>query len=137
MNRRVIFDTTTVVSALLFAKGHLSWLVRHWEDRACTPLIATATAAELTRVLAYPKFRLSLEDQREALAHYLPFCEIADQVSRCPHACRDPKDQPFLDLAHSANAERLISGDHDLLALAGHTTFLIETPETYRRLIQA
>jgi predicted nucleic acid-binding protein len=35
-------------------------------------------------------------------------------------------------LAESGGAELLVSGDHDLLALAGKTVLLIETPEAYR-----
>ena len=120
------------MSALVFAHGRLSWLLQHWQEGGCTPLISSATATELTRVLGYPKFRLSLEDRRELLAHYVPYCEIVEQVTRCPQTCRDEKDQPFLDLAKSGGAELLVSGDNDLLALAGQTTFLIETPEAYR-----
>lgn len=120
------------MSALVFAHGRLSWLLQHWQEGGCTPLISSATATELTRVLGYPKFRLSLEDRRELLAHYVPYCEIVEQVTRCPQICRDEKDQPFLDLAQSGGAELLVSGDNDLLALAGQTTFLIETPEAYR-----
>jgi putative PIN family toxin of toxin-antitoxin system len=132
LSRRVVFDTTTVVSALVFANHRLSWLLQHWQEGACTPLISSATAAELTRVLGYPKFRLSLEDRRELLAHYVPYCEIVERVTRCPQGCRDEKDQPFLDLAQSGGAELLVSGDRDLQALAGQTTFLIQTPEAYR-----
>jgi putative PIN family toxin of toxin-antitoxin system len=120
------------VSALVFAHGRLSWLLQHWQEGGCTPLISSATATELTRVLGYPKFRLALEDRRELLAHYVPYCEVVEQVTRCPQICRDEKDQPFLDLAQSGGAELLVSGDNDLLALAGQTSFLIETPEAYR-----
>jgi predicted nucleic acid-binding protein len=42
----------------------------------------------------------------------------------------------FLDLAFSGKAELLVSGDNDLLALTGQTTFLIETPEAYRLRIE-
>jgi predicted nucleic acid-binding protein len=45
------------------------------------------------------------------------------------------KDQLFLDLAQSGKADLLVTGDDDLLALAGQMAFLIETPETYRRRI--
>ena len=131
-----MFDTTTVVSALVFANRRLSWLLRHWQEGGCTPLISSATAAELTRVLVYPKFRLSLKHRHELLAHYVPYCEIVEHVTRCPQVCRDEKDQPFLDLAQSGGAGLLVSGDNDLLALAGQTTFLIETPETYRLKIE-
>ena len=128
----VVFDTTTVVSALLFANGRWAWLRQHWKDRSCVPLISRATVAELTRVLAYPKFDLSPVDCHELLAEYLPYCTLVDQIDPCKILCRDVKDQPFLDLAESGKAELLISGDRHLLELAGQTSFVIETPEGYR-----
>src|ERR1700761_3722480 len=132
MKRRVVFDTTTVISALLFQHGHLAWLRQHWSQEGCLPLVSRATAAELTRVLAYPKFKLSVEDRRELLAEYLPYCRIVEVNRRCPITCRDVKDQPFLDLAQSGKADLLVSGDRDLLALAGMTSFPIITPAEYR-----
>lgn len=129
----MVFDTTTVVSALLFANGRLAWLRNHWRDHGCLPLISRATTAELTRVLGYERFRLSLDDRRELLAEYLPCCELIEQTEKCSTVCRDAKDQPFLDLAQSGKADLLISGDQDLLTLVGQTTFLIESAEAYRR----
>lgn len=133
VSRRVVYDTTTVVSALLFANGRLAWLRQHWRQSGCVPLISRATAAELTRVLRYPKFGLSADDARELLGNYLPHCEVVELTEKCAVVCRDLNDQPFLDLAQSGHADTLVSGDQDLLILAGQTTFLIETPEAYRR----
>ena len=135
MSRRAVFDTNTVVSALLFSNGRLAWLRSHWREGGSVPLISRATAAELTRVLGYPKFRLSPEDRLELLGDYLPYCETVEPAERCPAVCRDANDQPLLDLAQSGKADLLVTGDEDLLALAGQTTFLIETPEAYRRSI--
>ena len=132
MSRRVVFDTTTVVAALLFTNGRLDWLRQHWREGGCVPLISRATAAELTRVLRYPKVGLSPGDARELLADYLPHCEVIESVERCASVCRDASDQMFLDLAQSGTADLLVSGDQDLLMMAGQTTFLIETPEAYR-----
>jgi len=132
---RVVFDTTAVVSALLFPSGRLAWLRQHWGEGRCVPLISRATAAELTRVLRYPKFGLSTDDARELLAYYLPYCEVIEAAEKCASVCQDANDQTFLDLAQSGKADLLVSGDQDLLALAGQTTFLIETPEAYRRRI--
>jgi putative PIN family toxin of toxin-antitoxin system len=132
---RVVFDTNVVLSALLFSAGRLTWLRGHWREGGCVPLISPATARELTRVLGYPKFRLSMEYCTELLAKYVPYCESLDPANKCPIACRDAKDQPLLDLAESGNADLLVTGDEDLLALAGQTAFLIETPEAYRRRI--
>lgn len=123
MSRRVVFDTTTIISALLFTNGRLTWLRQHWKEGACTPLVSRATASELTRVLGYPKFRLSEDDRRELIADYLPYCEIVDQIQACPHICRDEKDQPFLDLAQTGGASLLVSGDKDLLRNERHGGF--------------
>jgi putative PIN family toxin of toxin-antitoxin system len=132
---RVVFDTNVVLSALLFTRGRLSWLVRHWQARDCEPLVSHETAAELTRILAYPKFQLTAEEQLEALASYIPFCEAVEVAKSCSVLCRDATDQALLDLAHSGRADILVTGDRDLLALTGQTAFVIETPDVYRQRI--
>jgi putative PIN family toxin of toxin-antitoxin system len=134
---RVVFDTNTVTSALLFAGGRLAWLRQHWREGVSVPLISRATAAELTRVLAYPKFQLALEERLELLGDYLPFCETVEPTEQCPTVCRDSNDQPFLDLAQSGKADLLVTGDQDLLALAGQTLFAIESPEAYSQRVHA
>lgn len=133
MTPRAVFDTNAVVSALLFSSGRLAWLRDHWKQRECVPLISRATAAELVRVLAYPKFKLPAEDRLELLGDYLPFCETVGVVQSCPQTCRDPRHQAFLDLAFSGGAEVLVTGDSDLLALGDSTRFSIELPESYRQ----
>jgi putative PIN family toxin of toxin-antitoxin system len=128
---RVVFDTNTVVSALLFASGRLVWIRQHLREGSAVPLISRATAAEFSRVLSYPKFGLSPEDRIELIGDYLPWCEIVELSQKCPIVCRDKNDQPFLDLAQSGKADLLVTGDQDLLELSGQTSFLIETPQAY------
>jgi uncharacterized protein len=132
VSTRVVFDTNTVLSALAFKEDRLTWLRAHWREHGCVPLVSSPTAAELTRVLAYPKFRLSSSEYRELLAEYLLNCEVVEVTESCSSVCRDKKDQSFLDLAQSGRADLLVTGDQDLLALAGQTSFVIETPEAYR-----
>jgi putative PIN family toxin of toxin-antitoxin system len=133
VTRRTVFDTSVVVSALLFRAGRLAWLRSHWADCRCVSLVSHETAEELAKVLRLKKFRLTTGEYHEALAAYLPFCEIVEVARKCSIVCRDPKDQPFLDLAQCGKANALVSGDRDLLVLAERTKFLIETPEEYRR----
>lgn len=133
VSRRVVFDTATVLFALLFSEGRLAWLRGHWRKGECIPLISRATAAEVTRVFRYDKFGLSADYAQELLGEYLPYCEVIEAVEPCVAICRDADDQPFPDLAQSGRAESLVSGDRDLLALAGQVSFLIEPPEAYRR----
>lgn len=118
---RVVIDTNLVLSALVFAQGRLTPLRQAWQAHRIQPIVSRVTAAELIRVLAYPKFRLSPEEQQELLADYLPYCKtvlIPNPSPKTP-ACRDPFDVPFLQLAIAGKAKALITGDQDLLALAG------------------
>ena len=127
-----MFDTNTVISALVFTAGRLGWLRAHWRERGSIPLVSYATGAELKWVLGYRKLKLSSEYQLELLGDYLSYCETIEVKKICPVKCRDAKDQPFLDLAQSGKADLLVTGDEDLLAMAGQTEFVIETPEAYR-----
>lgn len=117
---RVVLDTNLVLSALIFTQGHLAPLRDAWQNVRCLPLVSRATVAELIRVLAYPKFKLTPEDQRELLADYLPYCTVVRIPARPPKtpACRDQFDVPFLQLALMGKADYLVTGDRDLLSLA-------------------
>ena len=130
---RVVFDTNTVVSALLFG-GKLAWLVDHWRSRTATLLVSRTTAYELIRVLHYPKFGLQLADIEAYVTRYLPFgerIEVVESTLIVPD-CRDPKDRPFLALAIAGRADVLVSGDDDLLGLNDEVSLKIETPAQYR-----
>jgi putative PIN family toxin of toxin-antitoxin system len=130
---RVVLDTNVVLSALVFRSETASRLRHAWQCGACRPLVSTATVRELLRVLAYPKFRLSTDDQQELLADYLPFTTSV-RIPATPPAvpqCRDPHDSIFLELAAAGRARLLVSGDRDLLALAGQTAFGIVTPADF------
>jgi putative PIN family toxin of toxin-antitoxin system len=130
-------DTAVVVSALLFDGGRLARMRGAWRQDRVRPLVSKPTASELLRVLAYPKFRLSLEEQQILQADYLPFCESVPATvpaSRVPRS-RDPHDRPFLFLALAGKADFLVSGDEDLLVLAARFTIPIVKPaELLKRL---
>jgi predicted nucleic acid-binding protein len=73
------------------------------------------------RVLAYPKFRLSAAEQAEQRADFMPrvaAVELPDPPPNVPPS-RDPFDLPFLTLSVAGKARALVSGDRDLLTLAG------------------
>ncbi len=84
------------------------------------PLVCRPTVTELLRVLAYPKFRLDPAERRLLLEDYLPFAEVVHlpgPLSALPITCRDRDDAVFLQLAVSAGADALVSGDRDLASL--------------------
>jgi putative PIN family toxin of toxin-antitoxin system len=124
---RVVLDTNVVLSALLFSRGKPGLLREAWQQQQCVPLVSRDTADELMRVLTYPKFRLTADEQQELLADFLPYSTVVRLPSRLPElpACRDPKDLPFLLLATVGKAKYLVSGDKDLLAVIERMSFRI------------
>ncbi len=130
---RVVLDTNVLLSALLFHAGSLAWLRQAWRSEAIRPLASRDTTAELIRVLTYPKFRLSAEERLDLLDDYLPWCETVrvPKRTKVPHI-RDPFDRPFLELALAAKADALLTGDKDVLALAGKFAVPILTPAAFR-----
>ena len=136
--RRVVLDTHVALSALLFARSRLAPLRNAWHLQQFEPPISRATAAELLRVLAYPKFRLSPAKQAELLADYLPFCTtvtVARALAGVPPFC-DPLDLPFLQLTVAAQADFLVTGDRDLLDGAKALPGRIITPQRFLALLE-
>lgn len=134
---RVVFDTNTVISALLFSEGQLVWLRTVWQQGTIVPLISKATTEEIVRVLGYPKFHLDAADQEELLGDFLPFAEIIDTVLPTGEVpiCRDKYDQMFLELAIAGEADALVTGDADLLVLAEESPIPIMMPADFHRRI--
>jgi putative PIN family toxin of toxin-antitoxin system len=134
---RVVIDTNLVLSALVFSQGRLSPLRHAWQGTHCHPLVSSATASELIRVLAYPKFKLTAAEQQELLADYLPYCTTVRMTAKLPRtpACRDPFDLPFLQLAVAGKAAYLVTGDRDILSLAGQFDCPIITADQFIKML--
>ncbi len=119
MRIKVVLDTNCVVSALLFSKQSLAWLRHAWQSGSITPIVDKATTAELMRVLHYPKFKLTKDEQHSLLADFLPYTEVITNIETVPNLpkIRDQNDQMFLNLAVVSNADALVTGDLDLLEI--------------------
>jgi len=114
---RVVLDTNSIVSALLFSKGSVGWIKGALMRRRFIPLTSRDTAGELIKVLNYPKFQLDKNEQEIILADFLPYAEVV-RIKIVPinlPALRDPDDLMFLSLAVLGNADALISGDAHIL----------------------
>lgn len=128
---RSVIDTGVVVSALLLPRS----LPRQAFDTAAVRgrlLVSTATIAELDEVLRRPKFNRYLSEERRlaflaALIREAEVVEVVDVVT----ACRDPKDNPFLELAVSGKATHLITGDADLLVLHPFRGIAVVNPKSF------
>ena len=116
---RVVLDTNCLVSALIFSRGKFAWLRQAWQGQRFVALASRDTVNELLRVLAYPKFKLTLDEQETFLAEFLPYVETV-RIKTRPQGLpeiRDADDVIFLVLAAVAQADALVSDDGDILAV--------------------
>jgi len=118
MNRNFwIFDTNTLLSALLNEDSPPGMALKKARQNG-TLLVSPQTAAEYFNVFSRTKF-----ERYVSLELRLAFIEniISNAFEVLPiekvNACRDPKDNKFLELAVTAGASCIISGDQDLLIL--------------------
>lgn len=130
-DRRYVFDTNVLVSAAAFP---LSTPYRAFEAalRAGRLVFSTATEDELLDVLVRPRLQryLNYATKREFLnrmADAVLHIEVAERVV----ACRDPKDDKFLELALVGEARCIVTGDADLLVLHPFRGIPILTPEQF------
>lgn len=128
---RVVLDTNTLVSALLFT-GISSDLVSLWQDGIITLLLSRDILDEYLRVLSYPKFKLSEEEIKKLLQEeILPYAEVVKPKRRLRVVQRDPSDNKFLECAIAGKTRVIISGDKDLLSLGRYRRIRIQTPAQF------
>ena len=127
----VVPDTNAVVSAALFPQSPPGEVI-DYAMRQRAIIASAATLAELNDVLLRPRFERYLQEARrlEFLQHLEQEAELVTITHRIT-ACRDPKDDKFLELAVSGNASHLITGDNDLLALHPFRNIPIITPAAF------
>lgn len=81
-------------------------------------VVSTESFAEFTEVLFRKKFDKYLNDERRLqIIEKLERDTLNVKVTININACRDPKDNKFLELALTAKADCIISGDENLLIL--------------------
>ena len=112
-----VLDTNILISRLLCPDGMAAKAVNHALARGVL-LVSEYTLNELVEVLSRPKFDpyATREDRRHFLELLGGVARIVPIV-RHIRACRDPKDDRFLDVALNGEATAIITGDQDPLVL--------------------
>ena len=114
---RFVFDTNVLVRAALISDSTAGQAFR--KARQLGEILSSVpTAEELNDVLNRNKFNryITSEDRERFLAAFLRVA-IVVEISEAVAACRDPKDDKFLELAVCGQATCIVTGDDDLLAL--------------------
>lgn len=137
---KVVFDSTTLVSAFLRKGGVTGQLLERAAQGACELYLADAIIEETRQVLL----------NREHLRRHFSYTNIeveeyatllrafARSVSNLPHitVCRDPNDDYIIATALAAGASYLVARDKDLLTLAIYQGVTMLSPEAFMQILR-
>lgn len=117
---RAVLDTNVLVSALISPGGPSAALLLELRAGAFELVVSPLLLEELEDVLARPKLRTWVTPA-ESAAYLAVIREgsilYADPPPSGATLCADPDDEFLIDLARSASAETIVSGDRHLLDL--------------------
>ncbi len=114
---RVILDTNIFISYVLKPSAGMAHVV-HTAFDIGTVLVSQDTFDELRHVIErFVKHGyVTVQEASEFLGSIVEASEWV-KILETVQACRDPRDNKFLELAVNGQAEYLITGDKDLLVL--------------------
>lgn len=120
---KVVIDTNLFISGLIIRRGYPYELLLKWRSQSFILVISQEQHNELIDVLSRPKISAAYNLSKEDIAYILFLIDTTAfwvfLEGRLPVKIRDPKDEKILDTAISGEADYLITGDRDLLVLAG------------------
>jgi putative PIN family toxin of toxin-antitoxin system len=116
--KKFVIDTNTLISAFLLSVNSIPAQAYYKVKTSGEIIISDDIFDEFSDVFIRPKFdrylplekRLMVIQDLKDISKFVP-------VNTIITACRDPKDNKFLELATEAGAACIITGDKDLLEL--------------------
>ena len=117
---RVVIDTNILVSALIKPQGTVGRVLQRLRQNDYTLLYAPVLLEELVDVLNRPRIRTKYglaEADIETIVRFILLRGEFVSPTEPINACRDPKDNKFLEVAVTGQADVIVSGDKDLLVL--------------------
>ncbi len=140
--RKVVFDTTVLVSAFLRrVQGGVSFdLLQQIEERLFELYISDDILEEVADTLiAHEHIRRRYQYPETAVVEYCKsLARLAVVVGDIPevHVVRDPDDDMVVACALAARADYLVSRDKDLLSLREHEGIAMITPEAFMHVLR-
>jgi len=117
---RAVIDTGVFVSGLIRKQGTTGDLLRALRDGRFTVIYTTEIVVEIIDVLGRAKFRAKYHIQPDDITALVNLIRLRGELvtpTQKVTACRDPKDDKFLEAALTTQTDCIVSGDADLLDL--------------------
>ena len=128
---RIVIDTNTIISAMLI-ENSLPQKAFYLSFSIGDVLSSNETLQELKSVFLRKKFKKCIDDElKNRMISLMRLHSEVIEVFERINVCRDQKDNKFLELAISGQADYIISGDNDLLVLNPFQEIQILTPKKF------
>ena len=117
---RVVVDTGILVSALIRPKGTIGDVLHALRDGRFTAIYSTQMMLEVTEVLSRPKIQKKYHVQPGDIEAVINLVRLRGELvipKQTVTACRDPRDNKFLEAALAGEADAVVTGDDDFLVL--------------------
>ena len=128
---RAVLDTNVFVSGLMLPASLPGQIVASLRRGDFQLVTSEPMLDELAAVLAYPKLQKRIQWDAETIARFLMLlrfeANVVDICNETAQVPRDPKDDMVLRTLLASEADFLVTGDLDLLALAGQHPVITPT----------
>ncbi len=117
---RAVIDTGVFVSALIRKQGTTGDVLRALHDERYTAIYTTDIVVEIIDAIGRAKLRMKYHIKPDDITALVNLIRLRGELvtpAQKMSACRDPKDDKFLEAALAAQTDCIVSGDADLLDL--------------------
>lgn len=116
---RVVLDTNILVSGLAYPESVPGRILRAWREGGLDVVLSRYILDEMVRVLPrLSRVKLSPAEIRDLADSFMFLADVVEPIAERDDSLRDESDQAVLATLLAAQADYLITGDKDLLALA-------------------
>lgn len=137
---RAVFDTNTIVSAILAPKGIPAHLLAAFRESGFELISGHAIVEEAIRTLLtrriqqrYTVTPVDIEGVRALLEREATHVSVTAEV---PRVATHPEDDLILATADSADADHLVTGDHQLQRLGTYKGVRIVSPRQFLEILE-
>lgn len=127
---RVVLDTNVLVSGLAYPESVPGRILSAWQQGGLDVVLSRHILDEMVRVLPrLSRIKLNSAEIRDLADSFMFLADIVEPSAEPDETLRDSNDQAVLGTLRAAQADYLITGDKDLLALADR--YAIVTPAEF------
>lgn len=132
---RAVLDVNVLVSALISPSGTPAKILGAWRDERFVVVTSEPILAEFERVVRQPRFSprygLTGPRVRRLVRGLRQFALVTASTLEVHGVARDPDDDMLLACAVEGDADYLVTGDQDLLALNEYEGVQILAPAAF------